>query len=77
MHLHAAVGGFKAVVACRQAEEVFPEACLEEGDVGIVFGTKRGRNLLARDSHLAFLFRKVTGKTMLQWRRENREAQDE
>ncbi len=31
----------------------------------------------ARDSHLAFLFKKATGKTMLQWRRENREAPDE
>ena len=31
----------------------------------------------ARDSHLAFLFKKATGKTMLQWRRENREASDE
>ena len=31
----------------------------------------------ARDSHLAFLFRKATGKTMLQWRRENRETPDE
>lgn len=31
----------------------------------------------ARDSHLAFLFRKATGKTMLQWRRENRELPDE
>ena len=31
----------------------------------------------ARDSHLAFLFRKATGKTMLQWRRENRDVLDE
>ncbi len=31
----------------------------------------------ARESHLAFLFRKATGKTMLQWRRENRDAADE
>ena len=31
----------------------------------------------ARDSHLAFLFRKATGMTMLQWRRENRELPDE
>ena len=31
----------------------------------------------ARESHLAFLFRKATGKTMLQWRRENRETPDE
>ena len=31
----------------------------------------------ARDSHLAFLFKKATGKTMLQWRREKREAADE
>jgi LacI family transcriptional regulator len=31
----------------------------------------------ARDSHLAVLFKKATGKTMLQWRRENREAPDE
>lgn len=30
-----------------------------------------------RESHLAFLFRKATGKTMLQWRRENRETPDE
>ncbi len=27
-----------------------------------------------RDSHLALLFRKATGKTMLAWRRENRES---
>ena len=31
----------------------------------------------ARDSHLAVLFKKATGKTMLQWRRENRETPDE
>ena len=31
----------------------------------------------ARSSHLAFLFKKATGKTMLQWRRENRETPDE
>jgi len=31
----------------------------------------------ARDSHLAYLFKKATGKTMLQWRRENRESPDE
>ena len=31
----------------------------------------------ARDSHLAFLFRKATGQTMLQWRRENRDAPDD
>ncbi len=31
----------------------------------------------ARDSHLAFLFKKATGKSMLQWRRENRETPDE
>ena len=30
-----------------------------------------------RSSHLAFLFKKATGRTMLQWRRENRETQDE
>ena len=30
-----------------------------------------------RSSHLAFLFRKATGRTMLQWRRENRETPDE
>ena len=31
----------------------------------------------ARESHLAYLFRKATGKTMLRWRRENRETPDE
>ena len=31
----------------------------------------------ARSSHLAFLFKKATGRTMLQWRRENRETPDE
>ena len=30
-----------------------------------------------RSSHLAFLFKKATGRTMLQWRRENRESPDE
>ncbi len=31
----------------------------------------------ARDSHLAALFRKATGTTMRDWRRENRETPDE
>ena len=30
-----------------------------------------------RDSHLGLLFRKATGMTMLQWRRENRESPDD
>ena len=30
-----------------------------------------------RESHLGLLFRKATGATMLQWRRENRDTTDE
>jgi LacI family transcriptional regulator len=30
-----------------------------------------------RESHLGLLFRKATGMTMLQWRRENRDTSDE
>ncbi|MBP5544992.1 MAG: DNA-binding transcriptional regulator [Kiritimatiellae bacterium] len=51
------------------------KALLQDSDLTI--GEITEATGFARDSHLAFLFRKVTGKTMLQWRRENREAQDE
>ncbi|MBQ6245312.1 MAG: AraC family transcriptional regulator [Kiritimatiellae bacterium] len=34
------------------------------------------RTGFSSDSHLSQLFRKATGATMLNWRRENREAPD-
>jgi LacI family transcriptional regulator len=48
---------------------------LREGDMTV--GEITEATGFARDSHLAFLFRKETGRTMLQWRRENRELPDE
>ena len=35
------------------------------------------RTGFSSDSHLSQLFRKATGATMLNWRRENRETPDE
>ena len=40
-------------------------------------GEITSRTGFLRESHLGLLFRKATGATMLQWRRENREAPDE
>ena len=43
----------------------------------LTIGEIVGRTGFSSDSHLSQLFRKATGATMLNWRRENRESSDE